>query len=67
MTRPIPRFDLKNSCPNCHEPLRLVAMRAATALPDRRHLLVCSSANCSYSAGVDTKNITAGLRKAVGD
>lgn len=67
MTRPIPKFDVKNSCPHCHEPLRLVAMRSATALPNRRHLLVCSSPRCSYSSGVDAKNISAGLRKIVGD
>jgi len=67
MTRPIPRFEVKNSCPNCHEPLRLVTMRTTAALPGRRHLLVCSSPSCTFSAGVDAKNISEGLRRVVSE
>lgn len=67
MTRPIPRFDIKNTCPHCHAPLRLVVMRSTAALPQRRHLLVCSSSKCTYSSGIDAKNISAGLHKIISE
>ena len=57
MTKPIAAIDTRNTCPHCHEPLRLVALRSTTALLERRYLLLCSSAICSYSAGVDAKNV----------
>ncbi len=67
MTKPVPRSEVKNSCPCCREPLRLVTMRTTAALPGRRHLLVCSSPSCTYSAGVDGKKITEGLRRVVSE
>ncbi|HVP84074.1 MAG TPA: hypothetical protein VMS78_05075 [Rhizomicrobium sp.] len=67
MSRPVPKFDVRNSCPKCHEPLRLVLMRTTAALPGKRHLLVCSSPSCTYSASVDSKAISDGLRRALND
>jgi hypothetical protein len=58
MTKPIATFDAKNTCPHCHEMLRLVALRSTTKLLQRRYLLICSSAICSYSAGIDAKNVS---------
>jgi hypothetical protein len=42
-------------------------LRTTATLPGRRHLLVCSSPSCTYSAGVDAKNITEGLRRVVSE
>ncbi|HVT25852.1 MAG TPA: hypothetical protein VHD95_14595, partial [Rhizomicrobium sp.] len=67
MTKPVPRFEIKNSCPHCHEPLRLVTVRTTAALAGRRHLLVCSSPSCTFSSAVDAKNLTEGLRRVVSD
>jgi hypothetical protein len=58
---------VKNICPHCHEPLRLVVVRTSAVLPGRRHLLVCSSPSCTYSSGVDAKNISEGLRRIVSE
>jgi hypothetical protein len=67
MTKPIPRFDVRNTCPKCHEPLRLVLMRTTAALPGKRHLLVCTSPSCTYSAALDSKTVSEGLRRALNE
>ncbi len=62
---PIRKFGVKDACPLCREPLKLIAVRPATALFKRRHLLVCSSANCSHTSRVDPKSVSAKWHAAV--
>jgi hypothetical protein len=56
---------VKDACPRCREPLKLIAVRPATALFKLRHLLVCSSADCAYTSGIDPKNVSARWHAAV--
>jgi len=45
----------------------MILMRTTATLPGKRHLLICSSPTCTYSAAIDAKTISDSLRRALNE